>query len=174
MTSTRRYEFVLAVYPSTRGLSFVLFEGFLSPVDWGVHEARGLNKNAQCLKSISKLFIQHTPDVLVIQDMSATGTRRAWRIESLNRAICDLAEMYGTPVCAYSRVQVRECFARLGFTTKHDIAGTIAKHIPALDRYMPPVRKPWMSEDARMGLFDAAALAWTFFHTNGSPGESAG
>jgi hypothetical protein len=38
-----------------------------------------------------------------------------------------------------------------------------AKHIPAFERHVPPPRKPWMSEDARMGLFDAAALALIFF-----------
>jgi hypothetical protein len=47
--------------------------------------------------------------------------------------------------------------------TKHKIAEAIAKHIPALDLYVPPARKPWMSENARMGIFDAAALAWLFF-----------
>jgi hypothetical protein len=36
-------------------------------------------------------------------------------------------------------------------------------HIPAFERYVPPPRKPWKSEDARMGIFDAAALALTFF-----------
>ena len=30
--------------------------------------------------------------------------------------------------------------------------------------YVPPERKPWMSEDPRMGIFDAAALAWMYFH----------
>ena len=29
----------------------------------------------------------------------------------------------------------------------------------------PPPRKPWMSEDRRMGLFDAAALALVFFQS---------
>jgi hypothetical protein len=48
--------------------------------------------------------------------------------------------------------------------TKGGIAETIAKHIPAFDRFLPPRRKLWMSEDVRMGLFDAAALAFTFFY----------
>ncbi|MGY4282682.1 hypothetical protein ACVWXO_001902 [Bradyrhizobium sp. LM2.7] len=39
------------------------------------------------------------------------------------------------------------------------VFGAIAKRIPALMLYLPPARKPWMSEDARMGVFDAAALA---------------
>jgi hypothetical protein len=42
----------------------------------------------------------------------------------------------------------------------------IAKHIP-FEQHVPPPRKPWKSEDARMGLFDAAALALVFFQKAG-------
>jgi len=31
---------------------------------------------------------------------------------------------------------------------------------PELARFLPRERKPWMSEDERMRIFDAAALAW--------------
>ena len=50
-----------------------------------------------------------------------------------------------------------------GFVNKQMLAELIAKHIPAFERYVPPPRKPWKSEDARMGIFDAAALALVFF-----------
>jgi hypothetical protein len=42
---------------------------------------------------------------------------------------------------------------------------TIAKRMPAFEPFQPAPRKPWQSEDARMGIFDAAALALTFYHT---------
>jgi hypothetical protein len=35
--------------------------------------------------------------------------------------------------------------------------------LPELAPYRPPRRKLWMSEDDRMAIFDAAALAATFF-----------
>jgi hypothetical protein len=50
--------------------------------------------------------------------------------------------------------------------TKHRLAETIARRIPGLQLYVPPVRKPWMSEDARMGIFDAAALASVYFYNS--------
>ena len=34
----------------------------------------------------------------------------------------------------------------------------IASMLPALSHKLPPNRKPWMSEDPRMALFEAAAL----------------
>ena len=63
-------------------------------------------------------------------------------------------------VRTFSRAQVLAYFEEFGATTKQRIAETIAKGILALDLYIPPPRKPWKSEDARMGIFEAAALAW--------------
>jgi hypothetical protein len=170
MNVPRRYELVLAIYPSTSGFAFVLFEGSLSPVDWGVTAVRGRDRNEQCLRIIAGMFTRHEPDVLVLQDTSSTGTRRSRRVTKLNAAIFKLAELQSIPVRTYSRARVRLGFSYLGSPSKHTIAETIAKHIPAFERYVPPPRKPWMTEDARMGLFDAAALALTFFQdaTGGS------
>jgi len=159
-----RYELVLAIYPQSRGFAFALFEGWLAPVDWGVQEVRGRDKNAHCLKRIDSLFALHAPDVLILQDMSEHGTRRAPRIQELNNRIAELAERRGILVHMYSRTQVVEFFAHRGATTKQKIAEGIAKHVPALNLYIPPARKPWMSEDPRLGIFEAAALAWIYFH----------
>jgi hypothetical protein len=39
----------------------------------------------------------------------------------------------------------------------------IAKRFPEeLGSRLPPERKPWMSEDSRMNIFDAVALALVF------------
>jgi hypothetical protein len=171
MNGLRRHELVLSIYPNTRGFAFVLFEGPLTPIDWAVTEMRGPRKNERCLRSVTKLVSRYEPDALVIQDTSEAGTRRARRVRNLNGAIGELAEAKGVPVFAYSRAQVRHAFRHIGSGTKHAIAETIAKHIPAFARYLPPVRKPWMSEDVRMGLFDAAALALMFFRAE-SEGNS--
>ena len=174
MKTRKRYNLVLAIYPSTRGFAFVVFEGPLSPVDWSAREVRGRNKNQQCLVGIAAVLERYQPDALVLQDMSLTGTRRAHRLRELNACISELADERGIPVFAFSRAQVRKAFEPFGLTSKHFIAETIAKHIPAFDRHLPPVRKPWMSEDARMGIFDAAALALTFFQSAAGGGQEAG
>jgi len=45
----------------------------------------------------------------------------------------------------------------------------MAKSIPVFERYLPSPRKPWQSEDARMGMFDAAAMGFVFYQrTNGA------
>src|ERR1700688_4938667 len=146
MIMWRRHRLVLAIYPQTRGFAFTVFEGWLAPVDWGVREVRGADKNAHCMKRVTSIFTLHTPDVLVLQDMSEHGTRRAPRIRELNRRAAELADQRGLRVKTYSRAQVIEYFAELGAVTKHKIAEAIATHIPALGLYVPPARKPWMSE----------------------------
>ena len=165
MISRRRYDRVFAIHLQSRGFAFVLFEGWLAPVDWDVYDARGADKNARRLERIDTLLALHTPDVLVLQNMAEGGTPRANRIRDLNQDVAELADQRGMLVRTYSRAQIIESFEELGIVTKHGIAETIAKYIPALKYYLPPARKPWMSEDARMGIFDAAALAGLFFQS---------
>jgi len=163
MTERQRYELVLAIYLTRRGLAFVLFEGSFSPLDWGSRRRDGSEKNSYCLKAARTLFHRYRPDVVVLQDTSWTGTVRSRRIMNLNVAIFEAAEQQGLPVCAFSRDQVRTAFRHLPSPTKDAIAEAIAKHISAFQPYLPPQRKRWQDEDARMGIFDAAALALTFF-----------
>jgi hypothetical protein len=163
MNQLPRYAVVLSVDVNTRGFAFVLFEGPLSPFDWGVKEVRGRGKHGRCLAKIEGIFIRYQPDILVLQDTSPSGTVRAPRINHLNAAIAASAERCGMPVYSYSREVVLDAFGYLGAANKQSIAEAIAKHLPVFERYVPPPRKPWMSEDARMGLFDAAALGLVFF-----------
>jgi hypothetical protein len=163
MISRERHDLVLAIHLQSHGFAYVLFEGWPALVDWGVYDARGAHKNARCLDRIDALLALHTPDLLVLQDMSKTGTHRARRIRELNDEAAELADQCGVLVRAYSRAQVVDYFKELGAVTKHMIAETIARYIPALHLYVPPARKPWMSENARMGIFEAAALALVFF-----------
>ena len=96
---------------------------------------------------------------------AARAVRPAFKCSIVRR--CELAKRRGIPVRAYSRAKVVDFFEEFGAKTKQSIAETIAKHIPALSLYVPPPRKPWKSEDARMGIFEAAALAWTFSQSSG-------
>lgn len=161
MRELRKYPLVLALYPTTRGFAFALFEGPLSPYDWGVSHTRGPFKNERCMKRIATLTLRYSPDAIILQDTSETGTYRAARIRRLNACIAEWAEDKGVPAFAYSRRQVRLCFPSM--MTRQGIAEHIAKHIPALSRYLPPTRKIWASEDPHMSLFDVAALALTHY-----------
>ena len=165
MTARQSNELVLAIYPQTSGLAFVLFKGWDAPLDFGAYEVRGGEKNTRCLKRVESLLALHSPDVLVLQQPSRSDTHRAPRIQDLNRNIADLGKSYDITVNGYRRAELRESFAYyFDATTKQRIAETIARQIPAMSLYLPPERKPWKGEHVRMGIFEAAALAWMYFH----------
>jgi len=166
----RQYALVLSIYLNTRGFAFVLFKTSLSPHDWGMREVRGLRKQQRCLDKMTALLDFYEPDVLVLQNTSLGGTVRVLRLARLNTALASVAERRGIPIYSYSRAEVHDAFDPMTVPNKVAMAELIAKHIPAFERYVPPPRKPWMSEDARMGLFDAAALGLIFFFRNA--GES--
>ena len=163
--SHRPHSLVLAIYLSTRGLAFVVFESPLCPIDWGVKEVRGPRKNDACLTTVGSLLERYAPGIVVLQDTSPEGTRRSRRIRHLNDAIAELVGCVGIETISFSRREVMVAFVQYGVINKQSLAETIARHIPAFARYLPPPRKPWMSEDSRMSLFDAAALALTFFQS---------
>jgi Holliday junction resolvasome RuvABC endonuclease subunit len=168
MSNNQFDSFILAIYPSTRGFAFVVFEGPTSPFDWGTKEFRGLRRNARTLEAIAALIEKYRPDAVVIEDFIEKGARRSVRIRSLYRSLIHLAQTECIDVVRCSKAQVRHCFGSVGATTKYEIATAIARQIPAFEHRLPRIRKIWMSEDARQNLFDAAALGLTHYAINPS------
>lgn len=171
MNSTHR-AYTLALYPFTRGFAFVLFEGPSSPIDWGVKELRGGEKNAITLQAVARLVDRYAPETIVIEDMKDTESRRHLRIRALYRLIAILARSRGIDVARYRHADVLKTFASVGARTKYEIAQAIAEQIPAFSIRLPRKRKIWMTEDPRQSLFDAAALGITHFsRTSSDPGQ---
>lgn len=163
MTDAATPDLVLALYPTSRGFGFVLFEGPESPFDWGVRDIKKKHKNEQTVAAIKKLIDQYRPEVLVIEDTSDRRSRRTSRIRKLYRMLTHLAETEYVDIGRCTKKETLACFAPVGARTKYEIAAAIAAQIPAFEHRMPPKRKPWMSEDPRQSLFDAAALGLTYF-----------
>lgn len=154
---------VLAIAPIGMGFGYAVFEGPLSPLDWGVRRAVG-NKNVRSLRKIAALFDWYRPDVVVVENYAGEGSRRGPRIQRLIRGIVSLAEKKNIRTEGYSRADIRACFVRFRACTKEEIARAIVEYVPELQPRLPPPRKIWMSEDARMSIFDAASLIFTFYH----------
>lgn len=155
-------KLVLSLSPYTRGFGYAVFEGPLNPVDWGVKEVR-TDKNAISLQKIENLIDFYHPDVLVFEDYYGAN-RRGKRILSLLSLINKLATRKRITTKPYPRLRVRQAFETIGAFTKFEISRAIANEWPELEPYLPPYRKPWMSEDSRMSMFDAISLAVTFFY----------
>jgi hypothetical protein len=155
-------DLTLAVSLSNRGFAYVFFEAPQTPYDWAVCEIRGNEKNDQIVKRVSKLIQTYRPETLVLENIETASAKHSSRLQKLSRQMSHLAECEGVSVCAYDRKAIRAAFAPLGAKTKVQIAHAIGNAIPAFIHRLPPIRKIWMSEDARQMLFDAAALGMTF------------
>jgi len=64
---------------------------------------------------------------------------------------------------AYSRGRVQDFFESYGAKTRYEIAAVIASQVTALERFLPPRRRQWEIENPKMSIFNAAALAMTYF-----------
>jgi Holliday junction resolvasome RuvABC endonuclease subunit len=155
---------VLAIAPSTRGFGFAVLEGPETLVDWGVRTVRG-DKNVRCVAEVNHLIELYQPNMIVLENCTAKNSKRHERIRKLIRGIAALAKSRGIKTERFSRTQVRCAFSANCSATKEQIAEAIGERFPdELGSRLPPHRQPWMSEDYRMTIFDAVALALTVFH----------
>lgn len=160
---------VLAVYPTSRGFGYVLFEGPESPYDWGVRDIKDEDKNGKTLAEIAQLIERYHPETLVLEGIEDRRYRRNQRIRRLYRMLVHLAETEYVEVYRYSDEALQRYFVALGARTKYERAKAIARQIPAFAHRMPRVRKPWMAADPRQALFDAAALGLVHYAARGVP-----
>ena len=158
-----RHDLVMSVFPNARGIAHVVFEGPDSPVDWGICDPRGDRRKHQAIRLIAARVDRYSPDILILRDRAGMRPGRNWRHAMLVEALEKLAKRKGISIARYSRDQVRRSFSSLGLPTRYAIVQAIAKQVPIFETYVPPVRKIWKAEDRRMGMFDAAALALTFY-----------
>ena len=156
---------VLAVYPSPWGLGFAVFSGPWLPLDWGVKFIVG-DKKPQSLLKARELIDDYRPDVLVVEDYRAKGSKRGNRAREIIAGIEQLAAKRRIKTRRYSRAMRRECFSQFDAWTKHEIAEAIGESLPEFKTFVPPVRKIWLPEHYNMNIMDAVALVFTFFYFN--------
>jgi hypothetical protein len=152
---------ILAVAPTARGFGYCVMENNVM-LECGKREGKGNKnaKNAQAISRIEKLMNQFLPDVLVLQDINSAHCRRAPRIKALHRQIVGLAEKHKCKVKLLSGKQLRITLLGDAKGTKHEMAEKLAQTFSAeLGGRLPPKRRAWDSEDGRMDVFDATALA---------------
>jgi hypothetical protein len=153
---------ILAISPSTRGFGFAVLDKPGTLVDWGVKSVKG-DKNSQSIAKVVGLIDHYEPKVLVLPDHSTKQSRRSPRIKALNQELLALASGHNVKLASYSHEKVRRFFFDGEEGTKDAIAEILANRFPEeLSFRLPPKRKPWMSEDYRMDIFDAVALIVVF------------
>jgi len=154
----RELHLALAVDPTTKGFAFVVLEDGLL-VDWGVRHA-GSPKNSGSIRKLRILLNQFRPDVLVLEDIRHPSSRRWRRIRYLIGWFGREARSHHIMLRKVTRREVQKQFSPYsGQLTKYRIAVALADRFPELRERLPRVRKMWMTEDERMSVFDALAMA---------------
>jgi hypothetical protein len=152
---------IFALDPTTNGFGYTVFELPFRLIDWGFARVTG-DKHAGAVSWFEKLLGRFRPDTVVLEDTAAPGSRRRPRVRRLIEDLAKLARERGIAVSAVARSAVLRCFSSPDETaTKYSIAKRLAKDFPELQSKLPPPRKIYESEDERMSLFDALALAVT-------------
>lgn len=154
----KKYLRIIGVSPSGWGFGFAVLDGNNVLVDWDA-KTPSKDKNARCIKEVSKLINLYAPDAMALFDYSA-GSKRSLRVQRLNRRLIVLAKERKIKVELFTPGKVAQLFFPDGGGTKHDIAKVLAdRFLDELGFRLPPKRASWMNQDRRMDIFDAAALA---------------
>ena len=153
------YPRILGIAPSSKGFGFAVVEGLDMLADWGVKTVKG-EKNARAISKLEELMALYQPDVVVLEDTSVTSPARCARIRALTKRIAVAAKRRQVAVHFVTQEQLRSLFFGEGRGTKQALAGIVAdKFSEELGFRLPRKRRPWMSEDYRMAIFEAVALA---------------
>jgi hypothetical protein len=159
MRKTNLRSVLLALYPNAVGLGYAVFERELRATDWGIKAARK-RKHHTTVQNAAELLRHFSPTHLILPARTLV-MKGSERLHQTSLDIARLSHEYGSRVHRYSRADIRSCFAKHGAESKDAIVAVIAKLLPEFQQHVPPRRRIWMSEDYRMGLFDAVALAMT-------------
>ena len=155
---------VLAIDPTSKGFGYAVLEGPAVLIDWGVKHAKA-DRNARCLQQVRELIDRYQPDIFVVEDTAAKTSRRCPRVAQLIEKLLLMAAGRDLGTRLISRIQMQRCFSENGPATKRQVAVALVQKFPELEPHLPPVRKPWMSEDERMSIFDAVAFGHSSYES---------
>ena len=146
---------VLAVDPTSKGFGFAVIEVDLFLVDYGISRVWSARLREFVEKAYS-VVEKYRPVMIILPRVDSAKARRRTRAKVAALA-AHLRQLHHT-VAVLPRDIVLKTFEPSG-TTKHEIASAIANAFPELTSRLPRKRRPWMSEDESMNVFDAVALA---------------
>lgn len=148
---------VLGIHAITRGFGWAAFTGPLALWNAGTIRIPEYS-NERTLRRVEKLLERLRPELLVLEAYELPAKERSERMTLLYRAIAATARDLGIDVAILPRSDVQAVFMRVGAKTRHEIAGAVARQVPALQYLLPRRRRSWEVEELNTALFCAAAL----------------
>jgi hypothetical protein len=161
MTTLSEHRSIVAVHSAGNNLTYVFFEdGQL--IDWQTIEKNG---EGDLLAILDRVLDGCAADILVLEDADATGCKRKPEMRVLLKRMATHARGRGFLVRLVSASDVALAWRSKGQRNKQSVAAALAEHFPELRHLVPPPRKNFMSEDARVHIFTAAALVLHYDET---------
>jgi Holliday junction resolvasome RuvABC endonuclease subunit len=159
---------ILAIDPISRGVGFVVLEeDQLQLVDWGIRLCTRRD-GATCPRVLRHLIARYEPSIVVIEGNESVTSMRYEALGAFVSVVSDVLDASGLSVRTYTRDGIRRVFSRAHAITKEEVARALVTRFPELAPDLPPPRKLWQSEDARMSIFDALSLAVVHLAEKGS------
>jgi hypothetical protein len=155
---------VLGLASTTHGFAYALTEGPRRLVDW---KTKGVPVYGQkAVRVLDDLLIRSRP-LFVAFDRGAARKKRN-RGRSFGMAVKKACQARGIMILGITS-QHTDSLASRPRPNKWDVADAIVKFFPDTATNLPPRRKPWQSEDDRIGLFMALAAAVCAWEMLGGP-----
>jgi hypothetical protein len=152
---------VLALDLHPRSFGYVVTESPKKLLDCGVrsHRRKGNSADVLIRKRLRPLLELWEPSFLVLRNGLSMTQRPRQRRDRILKRIATEAKNHKVVVRILKKKHGADQGKRL---TKYENARLVAEHFSVLRWKMPPKRKPWESEDYRMGMFTAAAAATAY------------
>ena len=149
---------ILAIDRFVSGLGFVVLEGPESLISWGL-KSIAREKPVAPLRIVDSLIELYDPNMIIVEDCRMKGCRLGEQAKDLIEEVAVLASARRIKCQRCARQSADKVFSRHQAHGKQQIAVELAEWFPELARHLPRPRKPSVSEDPRMSIFDALALA---------------
>ena len=147
----------LDLHPQRYG--YAVLEAPANLLDWGVrrrYRKHEPSRNSSMHKSLQSLLEMWRPSLVLIKEPS---THRTARREKRLASLIDTVRRCRIPTRSLTDHEVRSIFGPGSSMTKYVMASMLVRQFPFLASTLPPPRKIYQSEDYRMNMFAAVALA---------------
>ena len=163
MSQARELGLVLAVYPTSRGFGWALFEGPEALVDWSTANAKGKHADSTAMRRFGEIIDRYHPATLVMERYDGDGTRRGEHMRILAETMRRFAGNHDMDTPVYDRATLNAAVLGQPSATRHTVACAIGNRLPFLKSKLPSKRKLWDPEKDQMCLFNAVALGLTHY-----------
>jgi hypothetical protein len=146
----------LDVHPKRYGYAVLELPAEL--LDWGVRRQHLRNAPRSlnwARKSVRDLLDRWRPSLIVTKELSKS------RLKRIGASLVAEARRFGIPVRPVREAAILSTFGDGRFVTKYRIAQMLVQRFSFLTFLLPPLRKIYESQDYRMSVFAAVALALT-------------